>query len=324
MYKDVVLGGDVWDLLDELMIYMGNPMQYYEKDMKFVRVSLYISKIDEAIKVCFSPDLQDARTLAKESGLPFVFASGAEFTNSEKSGAARINELFSIARRKLDGEKERTGVDRFSLRQAVIFICATNRPDEMDLEFVCPGRTDRCVYIRLPDAKQRVQNFCVHSVGKELAEDVDFEKLVFQTVGYSGADIRNLVNEARIMSVRKGHSKIYQQDIVNVLDKQLLEETAVSVFYPREDMVDQGYTIFSCMQMQMVVAHGGHCAERIVFGDEITNGKRDDLEKITKIAREMVISLMNHRLGLTALTKRIGLVDRPDNPDVGRSSHHSS
>ncbi|CAA2960730.1 ATP-dependent zinc metalloprotease FTSH 12, chloroplastic [Olea europaea subsp. europaea] len=398
MYKDVVLGGDVWDLLDELMIYMGNPMQYYEKDVKFVR-GVLLSGPPGTGKTLF------ARTLAKESGLPFVFASGAEFTDSEKSGAARINELFSIARRnapsfvfvdeidaiagrharkdprrratfealiaQLDGEKERTGVDRFSLRQAVIFICATNRPDELDLEFVRSGRIDRRVYIGLPDAKQRVQIFGVHSAGKELAEDVDFEKLVFRTVGYSGADIRNLVNEAGIMSVRKGHSKIYQQDIVDVLDKQLLEgmgvllteeeqqkceqsvslekkrllavheaghivlahlfprfdwhafsqllpggkETAVSVFYPREDMVDQGYTTFGYMQMQMVVAHGGHCAERIVFGDDITDGRRDDLEKITKIAREMVISPMNHRLGLTALTKRIGLVDRPDNPD---------
>lgn len=73
--------------------------------------------------------------------------------------------------------KEKTGVDRFSLRQAVIFICATNRPDELDSEFVRPGRIDRRLYIGLPDAKQRVQIFGVHSVRKKLAEDVDFEKV---------------------------------------------------------------------------------------------------------------------------------------------------
>ncbi|KAK9937407.1 hypothetical protein M0R45_014201 [Rubus argutus] len=398
MSKEVVLGGDVWDLLDELMIYMGNPMQYYERDVKFVR-GVLLSGPPGTGKTLF------ARTLAKESGLPFVFASGAEFTDSEKSGAAKINEMFSIARRnapsfvfvdeidaiagrharqdprrrgtfealiaQLDGEKEKTGVDRFSLRQAVIFICATNRPDELDLEFVRSGRIDRRLYIGLPDAKQRVEIFGVHSVGKQLAEDVDFGKLVFRTVGFSGADIRNLVNEAAIMSVRKGRSEIYQEDIVDVLDKQLLEgmgvllteeeqrkceqsvssekrkllavheaghillahlfpqfdwhafsqllpggkETAISVFYPREDMVDQGYTTFGYMKMQMVVAHGGRCAERVVYGDDITDGGRDDLEKLTKIAREMVISPQNSRLGLTALTKRIGLVDRPDSPD---------
>ncbi|KAH0874443.1 hypothetical protein HID58_071805 [Brassica napus] len=377
MYKEVVLGGDVWDLLDELMIYMGNPMQYYEKDVPFVR-GVLLSGPPGTGKTLF------ARTLAKESGLPFVFASGAEFTDSEKSGAAKINEMFSVARRnapafvfvdeidaiagrharkdprrratfealiaQLDGEKEKTGIDRFSLRQAVIFICATNRPDELDLEFVRSGRIDRRLYIGLPDAKQR---------------------LVFRTVGFSGADIRNLVNEAAIMSVRKGRSYIYQQDIVDVLDKQLLEgmgvllteeeqqkceqsvsyekkrllavheaghivlahlfprfdwhafsqllpggkETAVSVFYPREDMVDQGYTTFGYMKMQMVVAHGGRCAERVVFGDDFTDGGKDDLEKITKIAREMVISPQNTKLGLTQLVKKIGMVDLPDNPD---------
>lgn len=398
MYKEVVLGGDVWDLLDELMIYMGNPMQYYEKDVQFVR-GVLLSGPPGTGKTLF------ARTLAKESGLPFVFASGAEFTDSEKSGAARINEMFSIARRnapsfvfvdevdaiagrharkdprrratfealiaQLDGEKEKTGVDRFSLRQAVIFICATNRPDELDLEFVRPGRIDRRLYIGLPDAQQRVQIFGVHSAGKQLAEDVNFGELVFRTVGFSGADIRNLVNESAIMAVRKGHSKIYQQDIIEVLDKQLLEglgvllteeeqqkckesvssekkkllavheaghivlahlfprfdwhafsqllpggkETAISVFYPREDMVDQGYTTFGYMKMQMVVAHGGRCAERVVFGNDITDGGKDDLEKITRIAREMVISPQNARLGLAFLTKRVGLLDRPDSPD---------
>ncbi|KAK9082215.1 hypothetical protein Syun_031664 [Stephania yunnanensis] len=398
MSKEVVLGGDVWDLLDELMIYMGNPMQYFEKKVRFVR-GVLLSGPPGTGKTLF------ARTLAKESGMPFVFASGAEFTDSEKSGAARINEIFSIARRnapsfvfideidaiagrhaqrdprrratfealiaQLDGDKEKTGIDEYSLRQAVIFLCATNRPDELDLEFVRPGRIDRRLYIGLPDANQRIQIFGVHSEGKQLAEDVDFEQLVFRTVGYSGADIRNLVNEAGIMSVRKGHSKIYQQDIVDVLDKQLLEgmgvllteeeqqkceesvpfekkrllavheaghillahlfpqfdwhafsqllpggkETAISVFYPREDTVDQGYTTFGYLKMQMVVAHGGRCAERIVFGDDVTDGGRDDLEKITKIAREMVISPRNSRLGLATLVKRVGLRDEPDKAD---------
>ncbi|CAI8584226.1 unnamed protein product [Vicia faba] len=398
MSKEVVLGGDVWDLLDELMIYMRNPMQFYERDVKFVR-GVLLSGPPGTGKTLF------ARTLAKQSGLPFVFASGAEFTDSEKSGAARINEMFSLARRnapcfvfvdeidaiagrhtrkdprrratfealisQLDGEKEKTGVDRLSLRQAVIFICATNRPDELDLEFIRLGRIDRRLYIGLPDADQRVKIFDVHSSGKQLAEDVHFTKLVFRTVGFSGADIRNLVNEAAIMSVRKGHSKIFQQDIVDVLDKQLLEgmgvlitedeqkkceervsfekkrllavheaghivlahlfprfdwhafsqllpggkETAISVFYPREDTVDQGYTTFGYLKMQMVVAHGGRCAEHVVFGGDITDGGRDDLEKITKIAREMVISPQNRKLGLIALTKRVGLADRPDASD---------
>lgn len=398
MSREVVLGGDVWDLLEEIMIYMRNPMQYYEREVQFVRGILLFGPPGTG-KTLF------ARSLSNKGGLPFVFASGAEFTDSEKSGAAKINEMFSIARRnapsfvfideidalagrhcrsdprrratfealisQLDGEKVKTGVDRCSLRQAVIFLCATNRPDELDMEFVRAGRIDRRVYVGLPDAKQRVQIFGLHSAGMQLAEDVDFGKLVFRTVGYSGADIRSLVNEAGIMSVRKGHSKIFQQDIIDVLDKQLLEgmgvliteeeqqkceknvslekrrllavheaghivlahlfprfdwhafsqllpggkETAVSVFYPREEMINKAYTTFGYMMMQMVVAHGGRCAERVVFGDDVTDGGKDDLEKITKIAREMVISPSNARLGLTVLTKRIGLKARQGGQD---------
>ncbi|KAG0496155.1 hypothetical protein HPP92_000846 [Vanilla planifolia] len=196
-------------------------------------------------------------------------------------------------------------------------------------------------------------------------------KLVFRTVGYSGADIRNLVNEAAIMSVRKGHSKISQQDIVDVLDKQLLEgmgvllteeeqqkceasvsvdtkrllavheaghilmahlfprcdwhafsqllpggkETAMSVFNPREELVDQGYTTFGYLKMQMVIAHGGRCAERVVFGNDISDQGRDDLEKITKIAREMVISPGNSKLGLTTLVRRVRIDEQSRNLD---------
>ncbi|KAL8152458.1 hypothetical protein V2J09_010218 [Rumex salicifolius] len=398
MYREVIMGGDVWDLVDEIMIYMRNPMQYYDRGVQFVR-GILLSGPPGTGKTLF------ARTLANRSGLPFVYASAAEFSDSEKSGVARINEMFITARRnapafifvdeidaiagrhvqkdpkrkaildtliaQLDGEKERTGVDRYSIKQAVIFICATNRPDELDPEFVRYGRIDRRVYVGLPDAKQRVQIFGVHSRGVQLAEDVDFGKLVYRTVGFSGADIKSLVNEAGIMSVRKGHSKIFQQDILDVLDKQLLEgmgvllteeeqrkceqsvslekkrllavheaghvvlahlfprfdwhafsqllpggkETAMSVFYPREEIVGLGYTTFGYMMMQMIVAHGGRCAEKIVFGDDVTDGGQDDLEKITKIAREMVISPRNTKLAFATLTKRIAQSVKPDSTE---------
>nr|QKY65079.1 FTSH protease 12 [Passiflora auriculata] len=398
MHKDVVLGGDVWDLLDEMMMYMRNPMQYHERGLKFVR-GVLIAGPPGTGKTLF------ARSLAKESGLAFVYASGAELLDSKRGGSVRINEMFSIARRnapsfvfvdeidaiagrharedpkgmqtlnaliaQLDRDKEKNGVDRCSLRQAVIFICATNRPNELDLDFVSPSRIDRRLFIGLPNAKQRVQIFGVHSAKMQLGQDVNFEKLVFRTVGFSGADIRNLVNEAAIMSVRKGHLSIYQQDIIDALDKQLLEgmgvllteeeqqnceesvsyerrrflavheaghillahlfprfdwhafsqllpggeEIAMSIFFPREDTVEQDYKSFGYLLMQMVVTHGGRCAERIVFGDDvtdITDGGSDDLRKITKIAREMVMSSQNPKLGLTYVTKRVGFRSRSD------------
>lgn len=95
--------------------------------------------------------------------------------------------------------KEKTGVDRFSLRQAVIFICATNRPDELDLEFVRAGRIDRRLYIGLPDAKQRVQIFGVHSAGKQLADDVDFEKVKWLDQQYSYTKINATFDQKTLL-----------------------------------------------------------------------------------------------------------------------------
>lgn len=80
------------------------------------------------------------------------------------------------------------------------------------------------------------------------------------------------------------------------------KESALSVFYPREDMVHEGYPTIGYLKMQMVVAHGGRCAEELIFGDDITDGGRDDLERISSIARELVISPANPRLGLLRLT----------------------
>uniref|UniRef100_A0A0D6QWL1 Peptidase M41 domain-containing protein n=1 Tax=Araucaria cunninghamii TaxID=56994 RepID=A0A0D6QWL1_ARACU len=160
------------------------------------------------------------------------------------------------------------------------------------------------------------------------------------------------------MAIKKGHKEIFQQDITDVLDKQLFESmgllmteeeqrmyerkvpiedkrllavheaghmllahllpqfdwhaftyllpggkgTAWSLFYPREEMLFKGYPTVGYLKMQMVVAHGGRCAEQIVFGDDITDGGQDDLLKITRIARELVISPANPRLGLFPMT----------------------
>ncbi|KAL2635062.1 hypothetical protein R1flu_006541 [Riccia fluitans] len=396
-YKDVVVGGDIWQVIDEIMIYMRNPMKYYSRDVKLPR-GILISGPPGTGKTLL------ARAIARESGLPFVFASGAEFVESSTgNGSDKIFDIFFTARAnapsfifideidalagknvnddaerratfeqllaELDGEPEDTDVDRFSLRQAVILICATNRPDELDEQFMRPGRIDREIHIGLPGEKERIAIFGVHSQGKPLADDVDFAKLVFRTIGYSGADIRNLINEAGIMAVRKGHDQITQQDLVDVLDKQLFEgmgvvlmddelkrveekiptdskkllavheaghvllshllpnfdwhafshllpggnEAALSVFFPREEMLQLGHTTVGYVKMQMVVAHGGRCAERLVFGEDISDGGQDDLARISSMARELTISITNERLGLLPMKWRDTL-DAPKLP----------
>ncbi|KAK4837718.1 hypothetical protein QYF36_007920 [Acer negundo] len=210
----------------------------------------------------------------------------------------RRRATFEALIAQLDSEKEKTDIDRFSLRQAVIFICATNRPDELDLEFVRTGRIDRHLYIGLPDAKQRVQIFGVHSAGKQLAEDVNFEEVSFEkkrllAVHEAGHILlallfprfdwhafSQLLPGGKVPFVLIGNDfssfffHVRASMLVNTFlyslysfPYLLMLETAISVFFPREDMVDQGYTTFGYMKMQMVVAHGGCCAEPVVFGD---------------------------------------------------------
>ncbi|KAG0583886.1 hypothetical protein KC19_3G168900 [Ceratodon purpureus] len=397
-YKDVVVGGDVWMVLEEIMTYMRNPLKYYNQKVKLPR-GILISGPPGTGKTLL------ARAIARESGLPFVFASGAEFVESNTgNGSDKIFDIFFTARAnapsfvfideidalagknvnddaerratfqqllaELDGEPDDTDVDRWSSRQAVILICATNRPDELDESFLRPGRIDREIHIGLPGEEERVSIFGVHSSGRPLAKDLDFRKLVYRTLGYSGADIRNLINEAAIMAVRNGHEEITQQDLIDVLDKQLFEgmgvsltadelqrtqatipmdnkrllavheaghillahlfpqfdwhafshllpggsEYALTVFYPREEMVHQGHTTVGYLRMQMVVAHGGRCAERILFGDNVSDGGQDDLQKISGIARELTISLSNNRFGLFPM-KWQETLDPPKRPD---------
>lgn len=397
-YKDVVIGDNVWEVLEEIMAYMREPMRYFNKGVLLPR-GILISGPPGTGKTLL------ARAIARESGLPFVFASGAEFVESSTGdGAQKVFNIFFTARAnapsfifideidslagkgvnddperrstfdqlisELDGLPEDTDVDRYSLRQAVVLICATNRPDELDDRFLRPGRIDREIHIGLPGEEQRLGIFGVHSAGRRLANDVDFSKLVFRTVGYSGADIRNLINEAGIMAVRKGRVEICQQDFVNVLDKQLFEglgmsmteeeqahaedkvsvetkrllavheaghivlahlfprydwhalthllpggkESALSLYYPREEMIGKGYTTVGYLKMQMVVAHGGRCAEHIVFGGDITDGGQDDLARISKIAREIAISNASPRLGLFPFVWRENL-EHPLPPD---------
>eukprot|EP00249_Psilotum_nudum_P021796 c28250_g1_i1 orf=123-3467(+) len=380
-YNDVVMGGDVWKVFEEIMVYMRNPMRYHDRKVKLPR-GILMSGPPGTGKTLL------ARAIARESGLPFIFASGADFVESSQGyGANKVFDIFFTARAnapsfifideidaiagrgvyadperkhtfeqllaELDGEPEDTDVDRFSLRQAVILICATNRPDELDERLLLPGRIDRQIHIGLPGEEERVAIFEVHSVGRPIAKDIEFSKLVYRTVGFSGADIRNLINEAGIMAVGRGRVEIKWHDFIDVLDKQLFEgmglarteeeekraeekvpleyrrlmavheaghvllahlfpqfdwhafthllpggrEAALSLFYPREEMLLKGYTTVGYLKMQMVVAHGGRCAERLVFGD-VSDGGQDDLARISKLAREIAIGQSSPRLGL--------------------------
>ncbi len=190
-----------------------------------------------------------ARAVAGEAGVPFFSISGSEFVEMFVGvGASRVRDLFDQARRNtpciifideidavgrhrgagLGGghdEREQTlnqilvEMDGFDTNTSVIILAATNRPDILDPALLRPGRFDRRVVLDRPDIHGRTAILKVHSKGKPLAKEVNLEVLAKQTVGFSGADLANLLNEAAILAARRGKKAIYMDELEESIDR---------------------------------------------------------------------------------------------------------
>ena len=193
-----------------------------------------------------------ARAVAGEAGVPFFNISGSEFVEMFVGvGASRVRDLFDQAKRNapcivfvdeidavgrhrgagLGGghdEREQTlnqilvEMDGFDTGTNVIVIAATNRPDILDPALLRPGRFDRRVILDNPDLRGRTEILKVHSNGKPLDEDVDLERVARQTIGFSGADLANLVNEAAILAARRTKKLIAISEFTEAIDRVLL------------------------------------------------------------------------------------------------------
>ncbi|MFV0519105.1 MAG: ATP-dependent zinc metalloprotease FtsH [Lachnospirales bacterium] len=174
-----------------------------------------------------------AKAVAGEAGVPFFSISGSDFVEMFVGvGASRVRDLFQQAKKNkpalifideidavgrkrgagLGGshdEREQTlnqllvEMDGFATDEGIIVLAATNRVDILDPAILRPGRFDRKVTINPPDIKGRLEMLYLHSNNKKLSDDVDFKLIAQQTVGFTGADIENLLNEAAILAVRK-------------------------------------------------------------------------------------------------------------------------
>jgi len=184
-----------------------------------------------------------AKAVAGEAGVPFFSISGSDFVEMFVGvGASRVRDLFENAKKNapsiifideidavgrhrgagLGGghdEREQTlnqllvEMDGFGVNEGVIIIAATNRPDILDPALLRPGRFDRQVVVDAPDVKGREAILKVHAKGKPLAENVDLAILAKTTVGFSGADLENLMNEAALAAARKSHDAITMEDL---------------------------------------------------------------------------------------------------------------
>ena len=206
-----------------------------------------------------------ARAVAGEAGVPFFSISGSEFVEMFVGvGASRVRDLFDQAKRNapcivfvdeidavgrhrgagLGGghdEREQTlnqilvEMDGFDTTVNVIVIAATNRPDILDPALLRPGRFDRRVTLDNPDIKGRAAILEVHSKGKPLAENVDLGRVARQTVGFSGADLANLVNESAILAARRNKTIIGPDEFAESIDRVIAgPERKSRVINPKE------------------------------------------------------------------------------------------
>ncbi len=311
-----------------------------------------------------------ARAVAGEAGVPFFSISGSDFVEMFVGvGASRVRDLFEQAKQaapcivfmdEIDAvgrhrgaglggghdEREQTlnqllvEMDGFELKDNIIMIAATNRPDILDPALLRPGRFDRQIVVDRPDRIGRKKILEVHSKGKPLAAEIDLDTLAAGTPGFTGADLANLVNEAALLAARHGSKQIRQVELeegimrvvagpekkTRLFSEHERKVTAyhemghalVGHFLHRAEDIHKisivsrgqalGYTISlpredrylttrTELMEELGMTLGGRAAEEIVF-DDVTTGAANDLERVTQVAKQMVMRYgMSVKLG---------------------------
>ena len=231
--------------LQEIIDFLKNPQKYRRLGAKIPRGILMMGPPGSGKTLL-------ARATAGEAGVPFFSVSGSEFIEMFVGvGASRVRDMFAEARRaapalifidEIDSvgrsrglglgggndEREQTlnqilaEMDGFCSEEAIVVLAATNRPDVLDTALMRPGRFDRKLVLELPQRNAREQILRVHTRNVPLADDVNLGAIALETVGFSGADLENLVNEAALRAARMGKQKIDNEDMEAARDKIFL------------------------------------------------------------------------------------------------------
>lgn len=244
-FKDVAGLEGVKSELEEIVEFLKNPE-------KFHRLG---GRVPKGVLMMGPPGTGKTllgRAVAGEAGVPFFSINGSEFIQMFVGvGASRVRDLFATAKENapcilfideidavgrhrgtgLGGghdEREQTlnqilgEMDGFTPSQTVIVVAATNRPDVLDPALLRPGRFDRHITVDRPSQKGRMEIFKVHVRNVPLDDDVDLGRLAASTVGFTGADIRNLVNEAALWATRQNKDKVHIADFEYARDKIMM------------------------------------------------------------------------------------------------------
>ena len=362
-FKDVAGIDEAVEELEEVRDFLADPERFRKLGAKIPRGVLLVGPPGTGKTLL-------AKAVAGEAGVPFFTISGSEFVEMFVGvGASRVRDLFKNAKEQspsiifideidavgrqrgagLGGghdEREQTlnqllvEMDGFEENESVILIAATNRPDVLDPALLRPGRFDRQITVDRPDVRGREQILRVHAANKPLDTDVSFEKLAQLTVGFAGADLANLLNEAALLTARRNRSLISMDEIEESMERvmagpqrksRVMTETERRIIAYHESghalvghvlensdpvhkisIISRGQALGYTMQLpaedhflksrremldDLAVFLGGRGAEELMC-DDITSGASNDLERSTKMAREMVTRLgMSDELG---------------------------
>ena len=346
--------------VDEEKAELQDVVDFLRTPQKFTEIG---AKIPHGILLSGAPGTGKtmlAKAVAGEADAQFLSISGSDFMEMYVGvGASRVRDLFQQARKvapaiifidEIDavGRKRGSGMggghdereqtlnqllvemDGFDRTEGVIVLAATNRPDILDPALLRPGRFDRQIYVNRPDVKGREEILKVHAKDKRLDDTVDLKLLARSTVGFTGADLSNLLNEAAILAAREDRKMLGMEDLNNAMMKIMagpekrshlknrkdLKETAIHeaghaiAMYrlPTQDKVlhvtiiprgrslgatwhlpkdDASNMTRNEMYEEIVSLLGGRVAEALFVGD-ISVGASNDIDRATKLARDMV------------------------------------
>ncbi len=355
LFKDVAGAEEEKQELMEIVDFLKNPKKYKDLWAKIPKGTLLVGPPGTWKTML-------ARAVAGESDVPFLSISWSEFVEMFVwVGASRVRDLFenakkmapciifideidAIGKKRWPGngwwhdEREQTlnqiltEMDGFDNDTNVIVMGATNRVDVLDKALLRPWRFDRKITVNLPNLIDREKILEVHARNKKIADDVDFKALASKTVGFSWADMWNLLNEAAIISARNNEKIISSARITEAFERIVMwiskksqvmneKEKKITAYHevghalvgkllPNTDpvhkvsIVSRGWALWVTWFLperdtllttkakyldELAVLYGWRAAEEIFFWkDKITTGASNDIERATKIARNMV------------------------------------
>ncbi len=235
-YKDVAGADEAVEELQEIKEFLENPKKFQSLGARIPKGVLLYGPPGTGKTLL-------ARATAGEAGVPFFSISGSDFVEMFVGvGASRVRDLFEQAKQaspciifidEIDAvgrhrgagmggghdEREQTlnqllvEMDGFEVKDNVILIAATNRPDILDPALLRPGRFDRQIVVDRPDRKGRQQILEVHAKGKPLAKEIDLDVLAASTPGFTGADLANVINESALLAARRGLKVVGQHEL---------------------------------------------------------------------------------------------------------------